>query len=206
MVFVFFPLQHFPESQLGLLNTVHDHVLNTIRNIAKFLPNGLTLVVKDHPWSYGKRSESFLNKIKNTLNVKLIAPTTSNNLVYEKMDYLISLSGTVIFEAALINKPAIILGDLEMMLDLPNIFKLQNLNEIGELIKKIDSEFKDYSSTEDCKKKILNYISAALDIGYDNEKYNDDFRHNKESLEYMWKFYLKEINKIYKYKNKFIFN
>ena len=54
-------------------------------------------------------------------------PNTPNNLIYEKMDYLISLGGTVIFEAALYNKPAISIGNLEMMSELPNLFRIKKL-------------------------------------------------------------------------------
>ena len=99
--FVFFPLQHYPEAQLGLLNTIHENQLNSAKIIARFLPNNLTLVVKNHPYNYEWRSRSFLMKLKNTPNVKVIDHKISNVEVYKKMDYLVSPGGTAIFEAAL---------------------------------------------------------------------------------------------------------
>ena len=41
--FAYLPLQHYPESQLGLLNTSHDNQINTARIIARHLPKNLTL-------------------------------------------------------------------------------------------------------------------------------------------------------------------
>ena len=63
--FAYLPLQHHPESQLGLLNTSHDNQINTARIIARHLPKNLTLVVKDHPCSICKKSISYLLKLKN---------------------------------------------------------------------------------------------------------------------------------------------
>ena len=54
-------------------------------------------------------------------------------------------------------------------------------------------------------KKIINYISAALNQGFDVNKYHDDYRVEKKSLEYMWSKYKNEFEKIFTYKSKFIF-
>ena len=204
--FIFFPLQHFPESQLGLLNPVHDHILNTIKILARHLPSEVTLVVKDHPWSFGKRSKSFLSEIKNTINVKFLKPNTPNNLIYEKMDYLISLGGTVIFEAALYNKPAISIGNLEMMSELPNLFRIKNLEDIKDVLKEIDKNFQSNNNSSEYKRKLNNHIAAALDLGYRNDIYQSDLRLSEKNLEYIWNFYLKEIHKIFRLKGKFLFN
>ena len=203
--FVYFPLQHFPESQLGLLNPLHDHVLNTIRTIARFLPSKYKLVVKDHPWSFGKRSRSFLDKIKNTLNVKLIDPRTNNNLLLKKMSYLVSFGGTVIFESLIMNKPAVNIGNLKMMDHIKGIYQLNELYKIGDLIKKIDNEFYTQKMQEDLEESLLNYTSSAIEYGFPNDVYQSDLRFNAENLDIMWNFYFNEIRKIEKFRDKFIY-
>ena len=203
--FAYLPLQHYPESQLGLLNTSHDNQINTARIIARHLPKNLTLVVKDHPWSIGKKSISYLLKLKNSLNVKLINYKIPNKKIYKKMSYLISFGGTAIFESAFERKPAIQLGSFGGMSELPNIYILKNLDEIDKLIKKIDDEFETNVNDKNYKKKIINYISAALNQGFDVNKYHDDYRVEKKSLEYMWSKYKNEFEKIFTYKSKFIF-
>ena len=47
--------------------------------------------------------------------------------IYQKMKYLISFGGTVVFESSMFFKPAILIGDLEMMSELPNVYKLKHL-------------------------------------------------------------------------------
>lgn len=203
--FIYFPLQHFPESQLGLLNPIHDHTLNTIRTIARFLPSKYELVVKDHPWSFGKRSKSFLDKIKNTLNVKLIDPRTNNNQLLGKMSYLVSFGGTVIFESLIMKKPAINIGNLKMMNLIKGIYQLNELHKIGDLIKEIDTEFYSQKMQEDLEESLLNYISSAFECGFPNDVYQSDLRYNKKNLDIMWSYYLDEIMKIEKFQNRFVY-
>lgn len=204
--FVYLPLQHYPESQLGLVNTTHDNQINTVRIIARHLPRNLTLVVKDHPWSQGKKSLSYLLKLKNTINVKLIDYRISNKDIYKKMSYLVSFGGTSIFEAAFEKKPAIQLGNFGAMSELPNLYYLENLNLIGQKINQIDKEFNLLKNNELYHKKLINYIAAAFDKGFDVDKYNDDLRTNKNSLDYIWSKYSQEIESIFKYKDRFNFN
>lgn len=204
--FVYFPMQHFPESQLGLLNPIHDHTLNAIRTIARFLPSKYKLVVKDHPWSFGKRSKSFLDKIKNTLNVKLIDPNTNNNQLLRKMSYLVSYGGTVIFESLIINKPAINIGNLKMMNQIKGIYQLNELNKIGNLIKEIDTEFYSQNMQKNIEESLLNYISSAFEYGFPADIYHSDLRFNAENLDIMWNYYLEELKKIEKFRGKFVYD
>jgi hypothetical protein len=203
--FVFFPLQHYPEAQLGLLNAVNDNQLNAAKIIARFLPKNLTLVIKNHPFNYEWRSKAFLTKFKNTPNIKVIDHKISNFEVYKRMDYLISPGGTAIFEAALEKKPAIQFGSLEIMKDLPNFYVLKNLEDIGKLILTIDKNFHKLKSSNEYEEKLINYVCSAYDTGHDSLIYESDLRNNTENLEYLWNVYLKEIKKIFKYYEKFTF-
>lgn len=203
--FVFFPLQHYPEAQLGLLNTVHENQLNTAKIIARFLPKNLTLVVKNHPFNYEWRSKALLMKFKNTPNIKVIDHKISNFEVYKKMDYLISPGGTAIFEAALERKPAIQFGSLEIMKDLPNFYALKNLEDIGKLILTIDKNFQQLKSSHEYEDKLTNFVTSAYDTGHNSLIYESDLRNNTKNLEYLWDIYLKEITKIFKYYEKFTF-
>lgn len=203
--FVYLPLQHYPEAQLGLLNTVHENQLNTAKIIARFLPNALTLVIKNHPYNYEWRSKSFLSKFKNTLNVKVIDHKISNFDIYKKMEYLISPGGTSIFEAALEKKPAIKFGTLQLMDDLPNSYTLKNLEEIGEQIKNIDENFFKIKTSNVYEQKLINYVASAYDMGHDSLAYESDLRDNKNNKNYIWDIYEKELKKIFKYYDKFTF-
>ena len=54
-------------------------------------------------------------------------------------------------------------------------------------------------------KRLIDYIAASIDTGFEANKYESDFRKEKSNLEYTWKHYLIEINKIFNFKDKFIY-
>jgi len=203
--FVFFPLQHYPESQLGMLNTVHDNQLNIAKVLARFLPDNLTLVVKNHPYSYERRTPSLLNKFRNTPNVKLIDHKIPNYILYKKMHSLVSVCGTSIFEAAILKKPAIQIGSLKMMSSLPNFYLLDKLENIASIINSINANFSKIINSQEYDERLINYISAAFDAGFDFELYEKDFRKDKKALKYIWEMYLREINKVFRLKNYYSF-
>jgi hypothetical protein len=204
--FVFFPLQHYPETQLGMLNSVHDNQLNVAKVLARFLPDNLTLVVKNHPYNYERRTPSLLNKFRNTPNVKLIDHKIPNYILYKKMHSLVSMCGTSIFEAAILKKPAIQIGSLKMMTSLPNFFFLDKLENITSIINSININFPKIIKSQEYDEKLINYISAAFDVGFDFELYEQDFRKDRNAFEYIWKIYFKEINKVFKLKKYFSFD
>ena len=199
------PLGLYPETQLGMLNNVYDNQLNTARILARFLPNNLKLVVKDHPRAFSKNSKSFLLKLQNSPNVKLIDHKTTNDEIYKKMKYLISFCGTSIFEACMYKKPALQIGTLGVMNDLPNFYLLNDITKVEDVISEIDHNFIEYSKSQNYEDKLINYISAAYDIGFSTSIYESKVQENKEYQEYMYKVHLSEIKKIFKYKDKFKF-
>ena len=203
--FVYMPLGLYPETQLGMLNNVYDNQLNTARILARFLPNNLKLVVKDHPRAFTKNSKSFLLKLQNSPNVKLIDHKTASDEIYKKMKYLVSYCGTSIFEACMHKKPALQIGTLGVMNDLPNFYLLNDITKVEHVISEIDHNFIEYSKSQNYEDKLINYISAAYDVGFSTSIYESKVQENKEYQEYMYKVHLREIKKIFKYKEKFKF-
>jgi len=203
--FVYLPLGLYPETGLGMLNNVYDNQINTAKILARFLPNNLTLVVKDHPYAFGRNSKNFLLKLQKSPNVKLINHKIPNAHIYDKMKYLISFGGTSIFESCIYKKPAIQIGSLGIMNNLPNFYLLKDISKIEDLILKIDENFKEYSNSDSYRKKLINYISAAYDTGYFIDIYESQIDKIEKNKDYIWNVHLNEISKIFKYKNKFCF-
>jgi hypothetical protein len=195
--FVFFPLQHYPEAQLGLLNTVFNDQINVAKILARFLPDNLTLVVKNHPYMYERRTSNILNQLKYSHNIKLIDHKISNFIIYKKMHSLVSSCGSAIFEAAILKKPAIQIGSLKMMSSLPNFYMLNRIEDIRGIINSINLNFPKIIKSDEYDKKLINYISAAFDEGFDVIRYDKDFRKDKNALKYIWSMYSKEVKKIF---------
>ena len=78
--FVYFPLHSEPEKALLLDAPYYSNQVDVIYNIAKSLPVGFTLLVKDHivPKILG-RSVTFYEQIINLPNVKLLHPTVERD-------------------------------------------------------------------------------------------------------------------------------
>lgn len=203
--FVYLPLGLYPETTLSMLNNVYDNQINTARVLARFLPNNLKLVVKDHPYAFGRNSKSFLLKLQKSPNVKLINYKIPNSYIYQKMKCLISFAGTSIFESCIYKKPAIQIGSLGIMRDLPNFYQLHDIYKIENLILEIEKKFEEYSESEDYRNKLLNYISAAYDTGYFINMYESKINEIEKNRDYVWNVHLSEIKKIFKYKKNFCF-
>jgi len=193
--FVFLPLQHEPET-IGMCNPIFDNQFETARILARNLPKNYCLAVKIHPFRSYYRSKKFMDKFKNYPNIKIISHKVPNEKIFKKMNCLISFSGTAIFEAAILKKPAVQIGNMELMKNLPNIFFLEKLQEIDQVISKLENSFQDYAESKSYDEKLLFYISAAYETGFYFDKYQDDYRENKKSLDYMWSKYTEEINKL----------
>jgi len=161
--FAYFPLQIQPESSIDAFTNIYDNQINTIKLISRNLPNGMTLVVKDHPVFYGRRSPSYLMKISNIPNVKLVSHKENNFNLLNKMKVLFSINGSVLWEAAYLKKPAIVLGDNRMAELLPNVIKLNSINLIYETTKEVMSK---NLNNADYDKLILNYLISTLDVNF----------------------------------------
>jgi hypothetical protein len=109
--FAFFPLHTEPEVSLlvqgrGLLNQIE-----VIRSLASSLPVGWQLLVKEHPASVGKRPVSYYRKLLAIPNVRLVRTSCKSNELIARASLVVTISGTIGFEAILQGKPVAVLGN-----------------------------------------------------------------------------------------------
>jgi hypothetical protein len=133
--FVFFPLHFEPEQTLLIKSPYFTNQIEVITNIAKSLPVGFTLVVKEHPAMQlsGWRKISDYEKISNLPNVVLLHPSVSNEDIIPKSSLVITISGTSGLEAAFHNKPSIIFTDVNFS-NLSSVYRLQNWHDLPCII------------------------------------------------------------------------
>lgn len=190
--FVYFPLQFQPESSIDVMASHFNNQIETARLVAMSLPGDYTLVVKEHPAMIGLRPSSYTEKIRRTVNVKLIDYRIPGETVLKKASLVISPNSTTLAEAAFLNKPAIQLGNLGTTLRLPNV---QKHTDMTTLTKKIKEVLQTPLNTEKYERHLENYVAAAYDTGFDME-YNkiwEEGTENKKRMELLWDTYKKEI-------------
>jgi hypothetical protein len=134
--FILFTLHQEPERVLLIGAPLYTNQLEIIRQIAKSLPIGFKLYVKEHfsqelrEW----REISYYKEILEIPNVRLYHPTSNIKELIEKSSLVISISGTSGLEAAFFQKPSIVMADLGYTI-LPSVQKLDSIENLSNLIK-----------------------------------------------------------------------
>ena len=175
--FVLFTLHQEPERSLLIATPFYTNQLEVIRHIAKSLPPGYKLYVKEHfsqllrEW----REISYYKEIIEIPNVRLYHPSANIEKLIQKSSLVISIGGTTSFEAAFYQKPSIIMADLGYAV-LPSVQKLNSLEELPFVIRN-SLETKVNSDDLDRYLSILDEHSFDFDLkGYEINEANF-FRH-----------------------------
>jgi hypothetical protein len=192
--YAYFCLQYQPEQNVDNTSDGLNNQIEVARQIAMNLPDDLTLVVKDHPMMYGKRPFSYLEKILKTPNVKLISPHYNGIHVIKNCEVLIATTGTSFHEAAILKKPAILLGNWGHARILPNVKKIFHFREIPKTYKELKILSETWSE-EFYNNQLLINMSVSYEVGFDynykklwTSDYNSD-----EDLDGIFNEYCKEI-------------
>jgi len=108
--FIYFALHALPESSTLTLSSEY-YEEDLIRYISKEMPIDLLLVVKENPLMVGDRPYNFYSQLKNNLNVYLIDPLYSSKGIIKHARGTAGISGTVLLETAMLNKPTLSFGE-----------------------------------------------------------------------------------------------
>lgn len=102
--FVLYTLHKQPEASIDVLGTTYSNQIELIRNISINTPRDYKIYVKEHSNAIGERSLNYLSQIKKIPNVRLINPTIDSHELIKTAELILTISGTIAFEAALYGK------------------------------------------------------------------------------------------------------
>lgn len=211
--FVYFTLHQEPERVLLIGSPFYTNQLETIRNIAKSLPIGYMLYVKEHPTQSIRdwRPVSFYKEVMNVPNVVLLHPSVNNEIIFQKCSLVITVNGTAGLEAAFYQKPSIIFTDLGYA-SLPSVHKLKSIEELPSAIrlslqKNVDvahlNQYVGLIETNSVDFDLINYFSAyhnhfyyggyLLNVNIPVKKMKIFLDDQKEAFDYMAKEYVKKF-------------
>lgn len=133
--FVYFPIHFEPERAISIPAPFYTNQLEVITHIAKSLPVGYKLFVKEHPLQYltGWKNTSFYKKILELPNVCLIHTSVSSEELMKNCSLVITIAGTTGLEAAFYNKPVIVFTDT-IYSNLSHVYRVRNLEDIPNAI------------------------------------------------------------------------
>jgi len=155
--YAFYPLHTEPEVSLLVYGRSFINQIEVIRNISRNLPVGMKLIIKEHPWSIGKRSLNYYNKILQIPNVLFVHPDIESRIILKHAKIVTVVSGTIAFEAILMKKPAITLGDCPFNC-LPK-YMVRNVRILEEMGYEIKDLLKTYKYDE---KSLICYIASMI--------------------------------------------
>ena len=109
--FIYFPLQVAPEASTTVLSPWHTHQSAVIEALAKAAPAHMQVVVKEHSPMLGRRPRGFYRQIARMPRTILLEPDHSTFDLIRKAALTAVITGTAAWEAILIGKPTLIIGD-----------------------------------------------------------------------------------------------
>ena len=133
--FIYFALSNNEERNLLISAPFYTNQIENIRHVAKSIPIGHKLYVKEHPAQEvrGWRSISDYKEIMEIPNVTLIHPSYSTEKLYQNCSLVITVGGTAGLDAAFYAKPSIIFSDLGYSI-LPSVEKLTSIHDLSKTI------------------------------------------------------------------------
>ena len=101
-----------PEGAVSTLGDGRDEIAELLR-CAELLPDGFFMAVKENPEMFTQRKRGFHRKLKKHSKIILMDPYSPIFPLIESSIGVIGISGTVLLEAAILNKPTCALGHPE---------------------------------------------------------------------------------------------
>lgn len=126
--FIFYPLHFHPEASTSVFAPDYVDEITLIKSISFRLPLNCYLYVKDHPSAVGTMPYDFYKTLSKLPNVKFISSKENTKKLIRKSEGVICITSTVGFEAAVLNKPVYVMGNVFYEY-FPNVKKLNSISE-----------------------------------------------------------------------------
>lgn len=119
--FAFYPLHTEPETAVSVLSPEYFYQQAAIAAVARDLPAGVILAVKETIHGAGRRPDNFYDQIRDLKNVTFLHMMEYGLEVVKKCSVLVTITGTAGFEASVLGKPVISFGRRNIWNFLPHV-------------------------------------------------------------------------------------
>lgn len=135
--YAYFPIHVDMERPLLIMTPFFTNQIEIIRHVAKALPMGHKLYVKETPAASTRewRPISTYKEIMDIPNVILIHPSVPAEKLMKKCSIVISIAGTSGFEAGFYGKPSVVFSDTGYI-ELPSVTRVREIEELPDIIQK----------------------------------------------------------------------
>jgi len=144
--YIFFPLHLEPETTtLYWAPFYFENQMAFAENIAKALPIGWYLFIKENPRMIGCRDLYFYEYLSQFSNIKFVSNNISSLELIKRSQAVVTITGTAALEAAFLGKPSFIFGDVFFEY-CPGVYRIKKWEDIDEVIRK---KIKNFNYNED---------------------------------------------------------
>ena len=170
--FIYFSLQSEPERSTLIAAPLFTNQIEVVTNIAKSLPSGYNLYVKEHPLMYFRewRSISYYKQIMSLPNVILIHPSVKSDSIIKRSSLVVSINSTSSLEAGFYNKPSITMSEQKSYLSF--VHQIKTLHALPDAIitslkKKVNiSDLNNYLNLIESNSFKINLLNLNNDFDY----------------------------------------
>jgi hypothetical protein len=138
--FVFFPLHTEPESSVGQMSPEFFFQHAAIAALARDLPSGVTLAVKENIAGVGRRPRDFYRTVSDLKNVVWIDMMEYGLEVVREAKAVVTITGTAGMEAAIMGTPVITFGLHNNYNFLPHVYVAESLKDLSHILADIIAE------------------------------------------------------------------
>ncbi|MBT5752970.1 MAG: hypothetical protein HOI33_09745, partial [Rhodospirillaceae bacterium] len=142
--FVYYPLHKEPETALMQSSPEHLNQHATIISLARDLPAGVLLAIKENPSAVGRRPKNFYNEIAAIKNVVWLRPDTASIDVIKHAAATVTISGTASMEAAILGRPALTFSDRVSWNFLPHAVAITKESDLKTALDWAVNKFSDF--------------------------------------------------------------
>ena len=135
--FFFYALQTEPETSTTTISPEFNEQLAVIQLIAKALPSNYCLVVKEHPFAIGRRPYFLYKLLQQIANVIFIDFRENAMHIAKSATAIITISGSIGYEATVIGKPVITFGHHNWHNFVSNTVVVENFLDIKAAINEV---------------------------------------------------------------------
>tara|TARA_E500000178_G_C17034389_1_gene762484 strand:- start:1515 stop:3053 length:1539 start_codon:yes stop_codon:yes gene_type:complete len=154
--YIFYPLHVEPESSILVRSEKFTNQLAFIEQVAKNMPYGHRLLVKEHLPMLGKRPPGFYERIKSLPDVHLINPLENGTKLVKNAKLVSVLTGTAGWEAIIRGIPTLLIGQAQYSSIRFGLHRTNNLIDLDQAIEKA------LQIPPAEKHQILLYIAAVI--------------------------------------------
>ena len=160
-LFAYFPLHVDPEASTMVLSPMHTDQIAVVEALSKSLPLGMNLVVKEHIPMLGHRPRGYYKRISRMPGVILASPFEDSLSLIKQASLTCVITGTAAWEAMLLQKPTLIIGNSPYMAIGQGFVYCPDLSSLPKAV----SEALNIPPADD--ERLALYIAALLDQSFD---------------------------------------